>query len=50
MTRAKHRLVLTHAERRGGYTAQGKLFLTEAGLVLEETGIPSAYPVPVISE
>jgi DNA helicase II / ATP-dependent DNA helicase PcrA len=50
MTRAKHRLVLTHAERRGGYAAQGKLFLTEAGLVLEETGIPSAYPVPVISE
>ena len=35
MTRAKHRLVLTHAERRAGYAAQGKLFLTEAGLVLE---------------
>ena len=45
MTRAKDRLVLTHAERRAGYAAQGKLFLTEAGLVLEETGIPPAPPV-----
>jgi DNA helicase-2/ATP-dependent DNA helicase PcrA len=50
MTRAKDRLVLTHAERRAGYAAQGKLFLTEAGLVLEETGMPSAFPVPAIRE
>jgi superfamily I DNA/RNA helicase/DNA polymerase III epsilon subunit-like protein len=40
MTRAKNRLVLTHAEQRGGYRAQGHLFITEAGLVLEELGIP----------
>jgi superfamily I DNA/RNA helicase len=50
MTRARHRLVLTHAEQRGGYRAQGNLFLTEAGLVLEDPGIPSALEVPVISE
>jgi hypothetical protein len=50
MTRAKHRLVLTHAGRRGGYSAQGNLFLTEAGLVLEESGIPPALGVPAISE
>jgi len=50
MTRAKHRLVLTHAERRAGYAAQGKLFLTEAGLVLEESGMPPAFPVPAIRE
>jgi DNA helicase-2/ATP-dependent DNA helicase PcrA len=50
MTRAKHRLVLTHVERRGGYRSLGSLFLTEAGLVLEETGTPPALGVPAISE
>jgi superfamily I DNA/RNA helicase len=50
MTRAKDRLVLTHAGRRGGFSAQGNLFITEAGLVLEELGTPSALGVPVISE
>jgi len=50
MTRARHRLVLTHAERRGGYGAQGNLFLTEAGLVLEDPGIPHALEVPAIRE
>ena len=42
MTRAKQRLVLTHAEQRGGYRAQGHLFITEAGLVLEAVGTPPA--------
>jgi len=41
MTRAKQRLVLTHSEQRGGYRAQGHLFITEAGLVLEDLGIPA---------
>ena len=50
MTRAKHRLVLTHAEQRGGYHAQGHLFITEAGLVLEELGIPPVLAAPVIPE
>jgi superfamily I DNA/RNA helicase/DNA polymerase III epsilon subunit-like protein len=50
MTRAKHRLVLTHAEQRGGYRAQGHLFITEAGLVLEDLGISPALDAPVISE
>jgi superfamily I DNA/RNA helicase/DNA polymerase III epsilon subunit-like protein len=50
MTRAKHRLVLTHAEQRGGYRAQGHLFLTEAGLVLEDLGTPPALGVPAIPE
>jgi superfamily I DNA/RNA helicase len=50
MTRAKDRLVLTHAERRAGYGAQGGLFLTEAGLVLEDPGIPPAMEVPAIRE
>ncbi len=50
MTRAKHRLVLTHAEQRGGYRAQGHLFITEAGLVLEELGTPPALAVPVFPE
>ena len=50
MTRAKDRLVLTHAERRAGYAAQGKLYLTEAGLVLEEIGIPPASRVTAIGE
>ena len=50
MTRAKHRLVLTHVERRGGYRSQGSLFLTEAGLVLEDSGTPHALEVPAIRE
>jgi hypothetical protein len=50
MTRAKHRLVLTHCEQRGGYHAQGHLFITEAGLVLEELGIPPVLAAPVIPE
>jgi len=50
MTRAKHRLVLTHAEQRGGYRAQGHLFITEAGLVLEDLGIPPALGTPVTRE
>ena len=50
MTRAKQRLVLTHSEQRGGYRAQGHLFITEAGLVLEDLGIPSALGAPVHSE
>ena len=50
MTRAKHRLVLTHSERRGGYPAQGNLFLTEAGLVLQDPGIPPALGAPAIHE
>ena len=50
MTRAKHRLVLTHAERRAGYAALGKLFLIEAGLVLGPPGIPPASPVAAIRE
>jgi hypothetical protein len=50
MTRAKQRLVLTYAERRAGYAAQGKLFLTEAGLVPEQVGIPPASPVAAIRE
>jgi len=50
MTRAKARLVLTHAEQRGGYWAQGHLFITEAGLVLEGFGIPPALGASVISE
>jgi DNA polymerase III epsilon subunit-like protein len=49
MTRAKHRLVLTHAEQRGGYRAQGHLFITEAGLLLEDLGTPPALGAPVIS-
>ncbi|HEY5939520.1 MAG TPA: 3'-5' exonuclease, partial [Gemmatimonadales bacterium] len=50
MTRAKARLVLTHADQRGGYRAQGHLFITEAGLVLEDSGIPPALGASVISE
>jgi superfamily I DNA/RNA helicase len=50
MTRAKHRLVLTHAEQRGGYRAQGHLFITEAGLLLDDLGIAHALGGPVISE
>ncbi len=47
MTRAKTRLVMTHAEHRGGNHAQGHLFITEAGLVLEHFGIPRALGAPV---
>jgi DNA helicase-2/ATP-dependent DNA helicase PcrA len=50
MTRAKHRLVLTHTEQRGGYHAQGHLFITEAGLLLEDLGISPASGASVISE
>lgn len=50
MTRAKHRLVLTHAEQRGGYRAQGHLFITEAGLVLEDLGIAPALGASVTRE
>jgi hypothetical protein len=50
MTRAKTRLLLTYVEQRGGYRAQGHLFITEAGLVLEDLGIPPALGVSVISE
>ncbi len=50
MTRAKHRLVLTHVDRRAGYSAQGHLFLTEAGLLLQDFGIPPASEVPAIRE
>lgn len=50
MTRAKHRLVLTHAERRGGYSANGTLFLKEAGLILDDPGIAHALEVPAIFE
>ena len=50
MTRAKHRLVLTHAEQRGGYRAQGHLFITEAGLLLEDLGMSPALGASVISE
>ena len=50
MTRAKDRLVLTHVGRRAGFGAQGSLFLTEAGLSLEDPGIPRAWEVPAIPE
>jgi hypothetical protein len=47
MTRAKDRLVITRAERRGGVPSGGSLFLTEAGLADTGVGIPPALPVPV---
>jgi hypothetical protein len=50
MTRAKHRLVLTYAEQRGGYRAQGHLFITEAGLLPEDLGISPALGASVISQ
>jgi superfamily I DNA/RNA helicase len=49
MTRAKDRLVITRAERRGGLPSGGSLFLTEAGLVGSDIGIPPALAVPVTS-
>jgi superfamily I DNA/RNA helicase/DNA polymerase III epsilon subunit-like protein len=50
MTRAKDRLVLTRAERRGGVPTGGSLFLTEAGLGRMELGIPSALAPQVTSK
>jgi DNA helicase-2/ATP-dependent DNA helicase PcrA len=50
MTRAKDRLVLTRAERRGGVPTGGSLFLTEAGLARMELGIPSALAPQVTSK
>ncbi|HET6778354.1 MAG TPA: 3'-5' exonuclease, partial [Gemmatimonadales bacterium] len=47
MTRAKDRLVITRAERRGGVPAGGSLFLTEAGLAGSDVGIPPALALPV---
>jgi superfamily I DNA/RNA helicase len=47
MTRARDRLVLTRTERRGGIPSGGALFLTEAGLLGAELGIPPALAVPV---
>ena len=48
MTRARDRLILTRAARRGGTATGGSLFLTEAGL-LGEVGIPSALAASVTS-
>jgi DNA polymerase III epsilon subunit-like protein len=48
MTRAKDRLVLTHAQQRGGYRAQGHLFITEAGLVLGDLGTAPALEAEVV--
>jgi superfamily I DNA/RNA helicase len=50
MTRAKDKLVLTRAERRSGVPSGGSLFLTEAGLVSRDIGIPPALAIPVTSE
>ncbi|HYF39698.1 MAG TPA: exonuclease domain-containing protein, partial [Gemmatimonadales bacterium] len=50
MTRAKDRLVITRAERRGGLPSGGSLFLTEAGLVGSSIGIPPALALPVTIE
>ena len=50
MTRAKDRLVITRAERRAGVPSGGSLFLTEAGLVSADVGIPPALAVPVTSK
>lgn len=50
MTRARDRLVLTHVERRAGYRALGNLFITEAGLALQEIGTPPALEVPAVSK
>jgi superfamily I DNA/RNA helicase/DNA polymerase III epsilon subunit-like protein len=50
MTRAKDRLVLTCAQRRAGYRALGNLFLTESGLVPEESGTPPALGVPAVPQ
>jgi DNA polymerase III epsilon subunit family exonuclease len=48
MTRAKDRLVLTHAEQRAGYPSLGNLFVIEAGLALNDPGTPSAREAPVV--
>jgi hypothetical protein len=48
MTRAKDRLVLTHAEQRAGYPSLGNLFVIEAGLALTNSGTPSASEVRVV--
>jgi DNA polymerase III epsilon subunit family exonuclease len=49
MTRAKDRLVLTRAHRRGGLPTGGSLFLTEAGLMGRQSGTPPALAVPATS-
>jgi DNA polymerase III epsilon subunit-like protein len=49
MTRARDRLVLTRADRRGGIPCGGSLFLTEAGLIGAEHGIPPALAAPATS-
>ncbi|HZA98951.1 MAG TPA: UvrD-helicase domain-containing protein [Gemmatimonadales bacterium] len=50
MTRAKDRLVVTRAERRGGLPSGGSLFLTEAGLAGSDVGIPPALALPATSK
>ena len=47
MTRAKDRLVLTRVERRSGLPTGGSLFISEAGLLRSESGIPPALALPV---
>jgi DNA polymerase III epsilon subunit family exonuclease len=47
MTRAKDRLVLTRALRRIGLPTGGSLFLTEAGLLRAEVGMPPALATQV---
>jgi len=49
MTRAKDRLVLTRAQRRGGLPTGGSLFLTEVGLMGRQSGTPPALAVPATS-
>jgi superfamily I DNA/RNA helicase len=49
MTRARDRLVLTRADRRDGIPCGGSLFLTEAGLIGAEHGIPPALAAPATS-
>jgi len=49
MTRAKDRLVLTRAQRRGGLPTGGSLFLTEAGLMGRQSGTPPALALPATS-
>ena len=47
MTRAKDRLILTRVDQRSGVPSGGSLFLTEAGLVGLDSGIPSALAAQV---
>ncbi len=47
MTRARDRLVLTRTAQRAGIPSGGSLFLTEAGLIDAELGIPPALAAPV---